>query len=100
MLSSRPTIHSFAPTAIALAVSLSFALRAVAGEPTKGEAVQPGANGAAIVRTEEHASLQAALDALPEGGGKIESVRWDASAAGVLTAFACSDRPVQVAFWP
>ena len=68
MLSSRRTIQTFALAPIALAVLLSFGPPAVGGEPTKGEAVQPGAEGAAIVRAEEHASLQAALDALPEGG--------------------------------
>jgi len=71
MFSSRGTIQSFGLTVSALVLLLSFGLPAVAGEPTKGEAIQPGAEGAATVRAEEYASLQAAIDALPEGGGKI-----------------------------
>ena len=44
---------------------------AQAGDPTKKETYQPGAEGAAAVDASAFDSLQAAFDALPEGGGVV-----------------------------
>ena len=53
-----------------LSVLLSAAL-AWAGDPTKEETHQPGAEGAAVVDAAACQSLQAAIDSLPEGGGVV-----------------------------
>ena len=42
-----------------------------AGEPTKLEPIQPGAEGAVLIDAAKYDSVQKALDALPDGGGKV-----------------------------
>lgn len=52
-------------------IFMALALRAHGGELTKSDAVQPGAEGAVAITASEYDSIQAAIDALPEGGGFI-----------------------------
>lgn len=62
-----------------------FAFPLCAGEATKKEPIQPGAQGAAMVDAGLHDSLQAALEAVPEGGGviRIPPGRYELSEAAV-----------------
>lgn len=61
------------PLCAVLVVSAVMAIHVTAwcGEPTKNEPIQPGAEGAKVIKAEEFPSLQAAIEALPEGGGKV-----------------------------
>ena len=58
--------------AIACLCLMLASLSARAGDPTKAEARQPGAEGAIAVDAAAHESLQEAINSLPEGGGVIE----------------------------
>lgn len=68
-------------------VTLVVATGAWAGEPTKGEKFQPGAAGAVFIEAKAGESLQAAIDRLPEGGGKVvlPAGRFEISQPLVLT---------------
>lgn len=54
-----------------LVAGLCVSVSATAGNPTKDEPVQPGAEDAALIDAGEFDSLQEAFDALPDGGGKV-----------------------------
>ncbi len=56
---------------LVFAVLLFAATSAWAGDATKGETFQPGAEGAASVNAADFSTLQEALDSLPPGGGVV-----------------------------
>jgi len=73
MLRDRVTIstcHRFT-ACVFLGGALLAASAVWAGDPTKKETYQPGAEGAAAVDASAFDSLQAAFDALPKGGGVV-----------------------------
>jgi len=73
MIAARIWGNSVAGRGVAFLFGCLMVVSALAwaGVATKGETHQPGADGAAVVDAAQFESLQAAVDALPDGGGVV-----------------------------